>query len=85
MTLEELQAITLKYTFGYSADDHGLRQYINDEHQIAMQVYTPRNPETLVWGDGKSTYKMLDTGEEFETIDGLLAGINKRKTDDEML
>jgi hypothetical protein len=79
MTLEELKLIPLQYTFGYSADDHGLRQYINEEHQIAKQVYTPRNPKTLVWGSGKSTYKMLDTGEEFETIDGLLAAINKRE------
>jgi hypothetical protein len=80
MKMEELLNITLKYTFGYSADDHGLRQYINEEHQIAKQVYTPRDPETLEWGFGESTYKMLDTGEEFENIDGLLAGINKRES-----
>jgi hypothetical protein len=80
MTREELAAITLKYTFGYSAEDHGLRQYVNEEHQIAKQVYTPRNPNTLVWGNGKASFKLLDTGEEFETIDGLLAGINARGT-----
>jgi len=79
MEMAELKNISLKYTFGYSAEDHGLRQYVNEEHMIAKQVYTPRNPETLVWGNGKSTYKMLDTGEEFDTIDGLLAGINKRQ------
>jgi hypothetical protein len=79
MTREELAAIPLKYTFGYSAEDHGLRQYVNEEHQIAKQVYTPRNPKTLVWGNGKASFKLLDTGEEFETIDGLLAGINARE------
>lgn len=78
MTLEELKEIPLQYTFGYSAEDHGLRQYVNEEHKIAKQVYTPRNKKTLVWGTGKSTYKLLDTGEEFDTIDGLLAGINAR-------
>ena len=83
MEMEELKNIPLKYTFGYSAEDHGLRKYINEEHQIAKQVYTPRNPKTLVWGDGKSTYKMLDTDEEFDSIDGLLDGINKRNSNHE--
>ena len=78
MTLEELRAIPLQYTFGYSAEDHGLRQYVNAEHAIAKCVYTPRNPKTLVWGNGEATFKMLDTGEEFDTIDGLLNGINAR-------
>ena len=76
MTLEELKLIPLQYTFGYSADGHGLRQYVNEEHQIAKQVITPRKKGE--WGVGQVTFKMLDTGEEFDTIDGLLAGINKR-------
>jgi hypothetical protein len=80
MTLEELRAIPLQYTFGYSAEDHGLRQYVNEEHKIAKQVYTPRNPKTLVWGDGKASFMLTDTGEEFDTIDGLLAAINKRES-----
>ena len=80
MTREELAAIPLKYTFGYSAEDHGLRQYGNEEHQLAKQVYTPRKISTGEWGKGKTTFKLLDTGEEFETIDGLLAGINARGT-----
>jgi hypothetical protein len=78
MTLEELQKIPLQYTFGYSAEDHGLRQYINEEHQIAKQVYTPRSKKTGKWGSGRATFKLLDTKEEFNTIDGLLAGINAR-------
>jgi hypothetical protein len=78
MTLEELRVIPLQYTFGYSAEGHGLRQYQNTEHQIAKQVYTARNKKTGEWGSGEATYKMLDTGEEFDTIDGLLAGINAR-------
>lgn len=80
MTLEELKAIPLKYTFGYSAEDHGLRQYVNQEHKIAKQVVTKRKISTGEWGNGKATFKLLDTGEEFDTIDGLLAGINARKT-----
>ena len=83
MTLEELKLIPLQYTFGYSAENHALRQYINEEHGIAKQVYTPRKKGE--WGIGKATFKLLDTGEEFETIDGLLAGINKRKGNHEML
>ena len=80
MTREELAAIPLQYTFGYSAEDHGLRQYVNEEHQIAKQVYTPRKISTGEWGKGKASYMLLDTKEEFDTIDGLLAGINARKT-----
>lgn len=78
MTLEELQKIPLQYTFGYSAEDHGLRQYVNQEHKIAKQVYTPRKISTGEWGNGEATFKLLDTGEEFDTITGLLDGINKR-------
>ena len=79
MTREELAAIPMKYTFGYSAEDHGLRQYVNEEHQIAKQVVTKRKISTGEWGNGKATFKLLDTGEEFDTIDGLLAGINARE------
>lgn len=78
MTKEELAAIPLQYTFGYSAEDHALRQYISYDNLIAKQVYTPRNEKTGEWGKGKATFKLLDTGEEFDTIDGLLAGINAR-------
>lgn len=80
MTLEELKALPLQYCFGYSAEDHGLRQYVNQDHGIAKCVYTPRNPKTLVWGTGKTTFKLLETGEEFNTVDGLLSAINKEKT-----
>ena len=51
MTLEELRAIPLQYTFGYSARDHALRQYQNVEHKIAKQVYTPRKISTGEWSD----------------------------------
>ena len=80
MTLEELKALPLQYTFGYSADSHGLRQYVNEEHGIAKCVYTPRNKKTGRWGDGETTYKLIETGEEFDTIHDLLAAINKEKT-----
>lgn len=79
MTLEELKAIPLQYTFGYSAENHGLRQYVNEEHKIAKQVITKRKISTGEWGTGKAYFKLLDTGEEFDTIDGLLAGINTRE------
>jgi hypothetical protein len=79
MTLEELQAIPLQYTFGYSAEGHGLRQYINEEHRIAKQVYTPRNKKTGEWGKGKASYMLTDTNEEFDTIQGLLDAINARE------
>ena len=80
MTLEELKALPLQYTFGYSADSHALRQYISDDNKIAKQVYTPRNKRTGEWGKGNATFKPLETGEEFDTIDGLLAAINKETT-----
>ena len=79
MTLEELTAIPLKYTFGYSADNHALRQYVNEEHKIAKQVYTPRKISTGEWGNGKATFKLMDTGEEFDTLQGLLNAINARE------
>ncbi len=78
MTLEELKTIPLQYTFGYSAEDHGLRQYVNEEHGIAKCVYTPRNPKTLVWGEPEVSFKLLETGEEFNTAADLLAAINKK-------
>lgn len=80
MTLEELKLIPLQYTFGYSAEDHGLRQYVNDEHGIAKQVYTPRSKKTGKWGAGRSTLMLIKTGEEFDTLEGLLVAINKEKT-----
>ena len=80
MTLEELKEIPLKYTFGYSAEDHGLRQFVNEEHGIAKCVYTPRNKKTGEWGKGETTFKLLATGEEFTTVADLLAAINKEKT-----
>jgi len=80
MTLEELKLIPLQYTFGYSAEDHAVRQYINEEHGIAKQVYTPRSKKTGKWGAGRSTLKLLKTGEEFDTLEGLLAAINKENT-----
>lgn len=80
MTLEELKLIPLQYTFGYSADSHGLRQYVSEEHGIAKQVYTPRNKKTGEWGKGETTFKLLETGEEFNTLEGLLAAINKENT-----
>jgi hypothetical protein len=76
MTLEELQAIPLQYTFGYSAEGHALRQYINEEHKIAKQVITPRKKGK--WGTGQITFKLLDTSEEFDTIQKLLDAINAR-------
>lgn len=79
MTLDELRVIPLQYTFGYSAENHALRQYQNTEHKIAKQVYTPRKISTGEWGKGEATYMLTDTREEFTTIDGLLAAINKRE------
>jgi hypothetical protein len=80
MTLEELQAIPLQYTFGYSADSHALRQYISNDNLIAKQVYTPRNKKTGKWGKGKSTFMLTDTNEEFETAQDLLNAINARNS-----
>jgi hypothetical protein len=79
MTLEELQKIPLQYTFGYSAEGHALRQYINEEHKIAKQVYTPRKISTGEWGKGESTFKLTDTNEEFNTLQELLDAINARE------
>jgi hypothetical protein len=80
MTLEELRLVPFEYTFGYSAADHALRQYVNRDLQIAMQMITPKNPETGVWGVGKPVYKDLITGDEFDDLAGLLGAINKRDT-----
>ncbi|CAB5224405.1 hypothetical protein UFOVP393_70 [uncultured Caudovirales phage] len=79
MTLEELKQIPLRYTFGYSADTHAVRQYENTKHGIAKQVITPRSKKTGKWGTGKATYMLLATKEEFTTIDGLLAAINTQE------
>lgn len=78
MTLEELRLIPLQYTFGYSADTHAIRQYNNEEHKICKQVYTPRDPDTDMWGNGEITYMLTDTKEEFDNLADLLVAINKR-------
>ena len=80
MTLEELKAIPLQYTFGYSAENHGIRLYVNEKHGIAKRVYTPRKISTGEWGKGETTFKLLKTGEEFKTVADLLAAINKENT-----
>jgi hypothetical protein len=77
MTMQELLNIPLQYTFGYSAEGHALRQYISDDNKIAKQVYTPRNKKTGEWGKGETTYKLIETGEEFTTVADLLAAINR--------
>jgi hypothetical protein len=79
MTLEELQKIPLQYTFGYSAEDHALRQYINEEHKIVKLVITPRNKKTGKWGNGKASYMLTETKQEFDTVQGLLDAINARE------
>ena len=80
MTLEELKALPFIYNFGYTAEDHGLRRYVNEEHGIAKQLYTPRKISTGEWGNGETTFKLLKTGEEFKTVNELLAAINKENT-----
>lgn len=77
MTLEELRMLPLTYTFGYSANNHAVRQYVNQEHGIAKQVYTPRNPETLEWGNGEMSFMLLATKEEFDTVEELHAAMKK--------
>ena len=79
MTMDELRAIPLRYCFGFVTDDYAVRQWRNDEYKIAKQTVTPRNPDTLEWGLGESTYMLLDTGEEFTNTTDLLAAINRRE------
>lgn len=79
MTLEELRLIPLQYTFGYSAEDHAVRQYVSQDGTIAKQVYTPRNKKTGMWGAGQISYLLVATKQEFETIEGLLEAINARE------
>lgn len=77
MTLEELRMLPLTYTFGYSADDHAVRQYVNQEHGVARQVYTPRNTKTFEWGKGEVSFMLLATKEEFDTVEELHAAMKK--------
>lgn len=79
MTLEELRLIPLQYKFGYSADTHAVRQYLSEDGTICKQVYTPRDPETGLWGAAEIAYMLVPTKQEFETIEGLLEAINARE------
>ena len=79
MTLDELRSIPLQYTFGYSADDHAVRQYISEDKLVAKQVYTPRDPETGLWGNGQISYMLVPTAQEFDTVEELLEAINARE------
>jgi hypothetical protein len=78
MTLEELKLLPFQYTFGYSAETHAVRQYMNEEHRLCKQVHTPRNKKTGEWGFGEVAYMLTDTKEEFTNVTDLLAAINKR-------
>jgi hypothetical protein len=79
MTLEEFRNIPLRYTFGYSADTHALRQYQSADRLICKQVHTPRDPETGLWGNGQITYMLVPTKQEFDTVEELLEAINARE------
>jgi len=79
MTRDELRSIPLNYTFGYSAEDHALRQYQSADGMIAKQVYTPRDPETGLWGNGQISYMLVPTKQEFDTVEELLEAINARE------
>ena len=79
MTLDELRKIPLTYTFGYHADDHAVRQYMSEDKLIAKQVYTPRDPETGLWGAGQIAYMLVPTKQEFDTVEELLEAINARE------
>jgi hypothetical protein len=78
LTLQDLGKVPMAYTFGYTAEDHSLRQYKTHCGKIAKQVHTPRNPKTMEWGQGRSAYMLTATGEEFETVQTLLDAINTR-------
>lgn len=82
MTLEELKALPMEYTFGYTAHDHAVRQYQNSDQKICKQVYTPRHPSTGEWGKGVATFMLTETKQEFDNIDDLLAAINARVKND---
>lgn len=79
MTLEELGSLKFSYIFGYSADGHAVRQYVSEDGLICKQVYTPRDPETGLWGAGEIAYMLLPTKEEFDNVTDLLAAINRRE------
>jgi hypothetical protein len=81
LTYAEFCELPLKLVWHFSCDtEHVLRQYVNEKHGIAKCVYTPRKISTDEWGKGQTTFKLLATGEEFDTVAGLLAAINKEKT-----
>jgi hypothetical protein len=67
LTYDEFCKLPLQYLFGYSAEDHGLRQHANQQHSIARQIYTPRKISSGEWGKGEVTFMMIDTGEVFDS------------------
>ena len=60
LTFEEFCEVPFTYVFGYSADTHAARRYINEEYGLVKETVTPRNKRTGEWGKGDSCFYMVD-------------------------
>lgn len=68
LTFEDFCLLPMQYTKGISADSYGLRMYRNAEAGLQREVYTPRNPKTCEWGDGKSSLFLDGDQREFANV-----------------
>jgi hypothetical protein len=71
LTYEEFCALPLTYTFGMSGDKFAIRQYMNTEHGICKETYTPLNALRHEWGKPTIVFYMPDDERTFDTPDQL--------------
>lgn len=68
LTFEELCGQPLEYRMGMSGDKGARRLYRNDALGIQKEVFTPRNPRTMEWGEGEAYYFVDGDPEEYRTV-----------------
>lgn len=60
LTYEEFSDLPLRYVFGYSADTHAARRYINEEFGLVKETVTPRNKRTGEWGKADTCFYLVE-------------------------
>jgi len=69
LTFEEFCELKIEYRTGITFDTGAGRLYRNDKHGLQVEVHTPRNKRTGVWGKGKRYWFVDGDDRCFETSD----------------
>lgn len=67
LTFDEFCALPFEYYFGIHAETYASRLYRNNQHGLQMEVHTPKNKRTGVWGKGKRSFFLDRDEREFHS------------------